>query len=129
MLGSDIGELVDQFNHLIKSQYHIPEVEDLEKMNFRERNQQLYDVLKHYRICVVPSQKIESFDHLPHFQIIESSLRDIKRMPNDKGRKGDGKNGSPGGGKAKLTEKNKLTRFDPRNVKGNIELFQHINEI
>jgi len=26
-------------------------------------------------------------------------------------------------------ETNKLTRFDPRNVKGNIELFQHINEI
>ncbi len=26
-------------------------------------------------------------------------------------------------------EKNKLTRFDPRNVKGNIELFQHINEL
>ena len=30
----------------------------------------------------------------------------------------------------KQTEKqNKLTRFDPRNVKGNIELFQHINEL
>lgn len=32
--------------------------------------------------------------------------------------------------KLKQTEKqNKLTRFDPRNVKGNIELFQHINEL
>lgn len=46
-------------------------------------------------------------------------------MPNGKGsanKKNRGRDGSK-------NENNKLTRFDPRNVKGNIELFQHINEI
>lgn len=55
--------------------------------------------------------------------IIETSLRDIKRMP-VKGRHEKG-----GSVKAQTEQRNKLTRFDPRNVKGNIELFQHINEI
>ena len=58
----------------------------------------LYDALKNYKICVVPSQKIESFDKLPHFMIIETSLRDIKKMPKK------GRRGSKDGGK--LTEKN-----------------------
>lgn len=55
-------------------------VEELLKLNYKERNKQLYDILRHYKVCVVPSSRIESFDHLPHFMIIETSLRDIKRM-------------------------------------------------
>jgi hypothetical protein len=58
--------------------------------------------------------------------IIETSLRDIKRMPGKGRRNKDEKGG--GSVKAQTEQRNKLTRFDPRNVKGNIELFQHINE-
>jgi hypothetical protein len=47
-------------------------------MDYRERNNMFYEVIKHFKICVVPSQKIESFDHLPHFMIIEDNLKLIK---------------------------------------------------
>lgn len=49
-------------------------------MNYKDRNTQLYDILKNYKICVVPNAKIEAHDHLPHFMIIETSLRDMKRL-------------------------------------------------
>jgi len=59
--------------------------------------------------------------------IIEDNLKLIKQMP---GKKRHNNNSKADSEKLKQTEKqNKLTRFDPRNVKGNIELFQHINEL
>lgn len=122
---SSSQDLFDEFNELVKTKYQLPDKEEFLKLDYKERNKRLYDVLKHYRICVVPGQKVESYDHLPHFMIIETSLRDIKRMP--KGRRGKDEKG--GSVKAQTEKRNKLTRFDPRNVKGNIELFQHINEI
>jgi hypothetical protein len=88
---SSSQDLLDEFNELVKQKYKLPELEEFMQMDYKERNQQLYELLKHFRICVIPSSKIESFDHLPHFQIIETSLRDIKRMPG-KGRKKDGNN-------------------------------------
>ena len=106
--------------------YNIPDMESYLNMDYRERNNMFYEVIKHFKICVVPSQKNESFDHLPHFMIIEDNLKLIKQMPGQK-RKNTSKADTE---KLKQTEqKNKLTRFDPRNVKGNIELFQHINEL
>lgn len=59
--------------------------------------------------------------------IIEDNLKLIKQMP---GKKRQNNNSKADSEKLKQTEKqNKLTRFDPRKVKGNIELFQHINEL
>jgi hypothetical protein len=85
-----------------------------------------YEVIKNFKICVVPSQKVESLDQLPHFMIIENNLKLIKQMPGKKRQNASEADDE----KLKQTEKqNKLTRFDPRNVKGNIEHFQHINEL
>lgn len=74
------------------------EAEDLEKMNYKERNMLMYDMLKYYRICVIPSNKIESLDKLPHFFIIETSLKDIKRQASKK-KRARGETGSPDGEK------------------------------
>jgi hypothetical protein len=43
-----------------------------------------YEVIKNFKICVVPSQKVESLDQLPHFMIIENNLKLIKQMPGKK---------------------------------------------
>ncbi len=66
---------------MVKEKYRLPDLSTVEKMNYKDRNTQLYDLLKNYKICVVPNAKIEAHDHLPHFMIIETSLKDMKRIP------------------------------------------------
>lgn len=76
---SSSAELAEEFTEYVRKKYNLPSMDEFMQLNYKERNKQLYDVLKNYKICVVPSAKIESFDKLPHFMIIETSLRDIKR--------------------------------------------------
>ncbi|TNV79407.1 hypothetical protein FGO68_gene3905 [Halteria grandinella] len=37
-----------------------------------ERNEKIYDVIKHNRMCIIPDPKIRSVDCLPHFEFMES---------------------------------------------------------
>lgn len=112
--------MLDEFTELVRRKYHLLSDEEYMELGYKEKNKMLYDVLKHYKICVVPSQRIESYDRMPHFMIIETNLRDIKRMPvQRKGRRSSKENEALRASE----QKSKLTRFDPRNVKGNIELF------
>ena len=72
------SDLTEEFNEQVRRKYNIPDMESYLNMDYRERNNMFYEVIKHFKICVVPSQKIESFDHLPHFMIIEDNLKLIK---------------------------------------------------
>lgn len=92
------------------------------QLSYKERNKMFYEVLKHYKICVIPSSKVESYDRLPHFQIIESNLNLIRRLPG-KLNKRTGSIESP----KKDESKGKV--FDTHNTKGTIDLFKHLNEI
>lgn len=111
-------DLSEEFNEIVRKKYKLLDQKQYMELDYKERNKQLYDVLTHYKICVVPSEKIESFDKLPHFMIIESNLRDLKKMIMNK-KKLDPANKV----QEAFDKKKKLSRFDPRNVKGNIELF------
>jgi hypothetical protein len=55
-------------------------------MDYKDRNNIFYDVIRHFKICVVPSNKVESYDKLPHFMIIENNLKLIKQLPGKKRR-------------------------------------------
>eukprot|EP00347_Sterkiella_histriomuscorum_P021959 403332176 len=40
-----------------------------------KRNQQLYQMLKEYKVCVIPDQKIITIDKMPNFSIIEGNIK------------------------------------------------------
>lgn len=117
--------MTDEFNDLVRQKYQLGTVDELLKLSYKERNKQLYDILRHYKVCVVPSSKIESFDHLPQFTIIETSLRDIKRQHEKitEASKEVKNTAQEGSAKEAQEQKNKFKGFDPRKVKGNVELF------
>ena len=70
--------MTEEFNEQVRKKYNIPDTDTYCNMNYKERNQMFYEVIKHFKICVVPSQKVESYDHMPHFMIIEDNLKVIK---------------------------------------------------
>lgn len=41
------------------------------KLHITERNNELYNTLKRYRMCIVPDDRIRSLDSLPHFEFME----------------------------------------------------------
>ena len=41
-------------------------------------------MLKQYQICVVPDVKIQNYDRLPHFSIIETTLKDMRNKNKSK---------------------------------------------
>lgn len=63
----------DDFDELIRKKYNIDN-QAFMTMDYKERNQKLYEMLKRYQICVIP--EVEHYDNLPHFTIIETSLKD-----------------------------------------------------
>jgi hypothetical protein len=42
------------------------------KLHLAERNNQLYNTLKGYRMCILPDERIRSLDSLPHFEFMEN---------------------------------------------------------
>ncbi|CDW73145.1 UNKNOWN [Stylonychia lemnae] len=44
---------------------------------FDRRNQDLYDMLKQYKVCVIPDHKIITLDKLPAFSIIEGNIKQV----------------------------------------------------
>jgi hypothetical protein len=61
---------------MVKRKYRIDH-EAFMKMDYRERNKKLYEMLKQYQICVIPD--VENYDNLPSFSIIETSLKDMSK--------------------------------------------------
>lgn len=108
-------------------------------MDHRQRNKLFYEVIKHHKICVIPSNNIESFDKMPRFQIIENNLNVLKRVPGKHRRNRSTENqGDPAAAASsdqhdkllkETEEKNKLLKQDPCMVKGSIELFSYINKL
>lgn len=110
---------------MVRKKYNVMGTDTFMELGHKERNKMFYDIVSQYKVCVVPHEKMQSFDKLPHFAIIEANLADIKKLSKRK------KNGrtKEEEEKKKKEEEEGMTRFDPRNVKGNIELFRHINDI
>jgi hypothetical protein len=71
-------DVTEEFNETVKKKYQLIDSERFMQLDFRERNKIFYKILSHNKVCVVPSQRIESSDKLPHFSIIESNLNDLK---------------------------------------------------
>ena len=80
-------------------------------------------MLKQYPICVIPDIKIQHYDRLPQFTIIETSLRNKN---NKQAKNNEGMLDTRNIGEQK---KKKRPVFDAKQFKGNIELFQHINDM
>lgn len=75
------NELFEEFSEDVRRKYNVPDPEGFMKLDYRERNKMFYEVIKHHKICVIPSNTLESFDKMPRFQIIENNLNDLKRVP------------------------------------------------
>jgi hypothetical protein len=48
-------ELTEEFNELVRRKYNIPDLDHYQNMDYKERNNMFYEVIKHFKICVVPS--------------------------------------------------------------------------
>eukprot|EP00347_Sterkiella_histriomuscorum_P018517 403345208 len=134
----------EDFEVMVRKKYKLDD-QSLVGMDYKERNRRLYEMLKKYQICVIP--EIENIDNLPVFSIIETSLKDTNKKSKIKRMETDLKNSSPSQNIAKRKQQINLndsptkqqqnrggrsrqtSMFDPKNFKGNIELFQHLNDI
>ena len=83
------NEAFDEFTDSVRKKYNVPEIENYKHLDYKQRNRIFYEILKNHKVCVIPSPKIESYDRMPHFAIIESNLSVIKRGGRSK--KGKGK--------------------------------------
>lgn len=106
-------------------------------MTQKERNQQLYDMLSKYQIFVLPDPKIETFDPLPQFSMIDTSIKD-KNKDDSNNKKSKTKTNSPntfdspsarGQGERTKGLSDLSQMFDAGNFKGNVNLFRHLNDI
>eukprot|EP00347_Sterkiella_histriomuscorum_P015097 403358332 len=77
----DIGEKAQHNTSInfdennLESQLHEKKLQKLQRIQERTlRNQQIYDLLKDQNICVLPDQKIETWDQMPRFEIMETSF-------------------------------------------------------
>ncbi|CDW86812.1 UNKNOWN [Stylonychia lemnae] len=125
----------EDFEELIRTKYNIDN-DAFMKMGYKERNQKLYEMLKQYQICVIP--EVENIDNLPFFSIIETSLKDmtkkskLRRQETDLRNSPERRKSKPiqqGNSPSKKAKHRQTSLLDPKNFKGNVELFRHLNEL
>ena len=75
------NELFEEFSEDVRQKYNVPDIESYMSLNHKERNKMIYEVIKHHKICVIPSNTVESLDKMPRFQIIENNLNLQRRLP------------------------------------------------
>jgi hypothetical protein len=75
------NELFEEFSEDVRQKYNVPDIESYMSLNHKERNKMFYEVIKHHKICVIPSNTVESLDKMPRFQIIENNLNLQRRLP------------------------------------------------
>ena len=61
------NELFEEFSEDVRQKYNVPDTESYMKLNHKERNKMFYEVIKHHKICVIPSNTVESLDKMPRF--------------------------------------------------------------
>ena len=59
--------MFEEFTEDVRRKYNVPDAESYQKLDHRERNKMFYEVIKHHKICVIPSSNLESFDKMPRF--------------------------------------------------------------
>jgi hypothetical protein len=60
-------ELFDDFTDDVRKKYNVPDTDSYMKLDHKDRNKMFYEVIKHHKICVIPSNNVESLDKMPRF--------------------------------------------------------------
>lgn len=124
------------FDKLLKEKYQLSD-DKFEKMSRKERKKILMKMLhNHSNIILFPSKKLQSIDGLPHLTIVHDSIKEVTNKGKSKTVCQDKKvfkprvdMGIPPPKKGQENQARAGATFDPKQFKGNVMLFQHLNEV
>lgn len=54
--------------------------DDMKDQVYKQRNKDLYKILRRIGVCVIPDPRIKTADHLPYFSIIQEDIREKDRV-------------------------------------------------
>lgn len=79
----------DDDNNSIGTDYSDDDVKDLE---YRQRNKELYKILRKIGVCVIPDPRIKTADNMPYFAIIQDDIREKNQSSKSPDKKGKSQN-------------------------------------